>query len=184
MTRLGASKKLKLVRVSNMRGYIHHIEWSVRNLDEIRDYLIRSYGFTKFARRIDPEIRQEAVRCGACVFLLSEKSSVNKTVSNSSNEYPVYKTETQHDTVFNVCMEVDSVEETTEMAAEIGAVILEKPKKIEDEFGEVVVSSVRSCLGNVIHSIVNTKSYTGAFLPGFQDVIEAYQEKTWKGEKI
>ncbi|MBS1491791.1 MAG: 4-hydroxyphenylpyruvate dioxygenase [Bacteroidetes bacterium] len=48
-----------------------------------------------------------------------------------------------------------------------GAVAVQEPKKLADEFGEVVVSSIQT-YGDTVHTFVERKNYKGAFLPGYK----------------
>ncbi|HEY0743735.1 MAG TPA: 4-hydroxyphenylpyruvate dioxygenase [Chryseosolibacter sp.] len=48
-----------------------------------------------------------------------------------------------------------------------GAVAAEEPKVLKDEFGEVVVASIKT-YGDTIHTFVERKNYKGIFLPGYQ----------------
>ena len=71
------------------------------------------------------------------------------------------------DTVFNVAFEVGNVEQFVECAQTNGATILCEPTVVHDSTGKVVIASVQSCIGNVVHTILDTKEYHGVFLPGF-----------------
>ena len=48
-----------------------------------------------------------------------------------------------------------------------GAEVAQEPKVIKDEFGEVVVASIKT-YGETIHTFVERKNYKGAFLPGYE----------------
>ncbi len=50
-----------------------------------------------------------------------------------------------------------------------GAVSAQKPQTIKDEFGEVVISSIKT-YGETIHTFVERKNYKGTFLPGYKAV--------------
>jgi 4-hydroxyphenylpyruvate dioxygenase len=50
-----------------------------------------------------------------------------------------------------------------------GAEIASEPKTLKDEFGEVVVSSIKT-YGETIHTFVERKNYKGVFLPGYKAV--------------
>ncbi|XP_071488068.1 4-hydroxyphenylpyruvate dioxygenase-like protein [Diadema antillarum] len=74
------------------------------------------------------------------------------------------------DTVCNVAFEVCDVEATVKRANSGGAQVLCQPTVIRDPHGYVEVAAVKSCVGNVVHTILNTKQYKGTFLPGFSSV--------------
>ncbi len=48
-----------------------------------------------------------------------------------------------------------------------GAIATQHPTTLKDEFGEVVVASIKT-YGETIHTFVERKKYSGAFLPGYQ----------------
>ena len=48
-----------------------------------------------------------------------------------------------------------------------GAEPVQEPTTLKDEFGEVVVSSIKT-YGETLHTFVERKNYKGSFLPGFQ----------------
>ena len=50
-----------------------------------------------------------------------------------------------------------------------GIRVLMSPKTVKNDHGQVTMAVVSSPCDNVIHSLVNTSQYHGAFLPGFQD---------------
>lgn len=55
--------------------------------------------------------------------------------------------------------------ETTSRGAEAAA----EPQTLKDEFGEVVVASIKT-YGETIHTFVERKNYKGVFLPGYRPV--------------
>ena len=149
-----------------MRCRIHHIEWSVQDVEGKARFLVEKFGFERFAETVC--CNHVAVRSGETIFLLSK----NNTSSTSSEvEYPVFKSPSGQlhgrDTVFNVCLEVEDVDE---VAQRISSVISE-PRTIgdlDDEAeGEVRVAVIGSCVGNVVHSLVDTRRFRGVFMPGF-----------------
>lgn len=65
-----------------------------------------------------------------------------------------------------------SFQETILRGAEPDAV----PQTFQDEFGEVVISSIKT-YGETIHKFVERKNYKGPFLPGYKAVKSSYQSK-------
>ncbi|XP_033113412.1 4-hydroxyphenylpyruvate dioxygenase-like protein [Anneissia japonica] len=84
----------------------------------------------------------------------------------------------QHiDSVFDVAFHVQNVEKSFEKAVDGGAQPVCEPTMIEDEQGVVAIASVRSCVGDVVHTLLNTKNYKGIFLPGFSEHVQySHQE--------
>ncbi|XP_022094318.1 4-hydroxyphenylpyruvate dioxygenase-like protein isoform X2 [Acanthaster planci] len=76
----------------------------------------------------------------------------------------------QHrDTVFNIAFEVRDVGEALTRAATNGAKILCQTAVVSDTTnnGHVTIAAVQSCVGNVVHTLVDSSHYHGVFLPGF-----------------
>ncbi|KAM9558713.1 4-hydroxyphenylpyruvate dioxygenase-like protein isoform 1-T2 [Salvelinus alpinus] len=74
------------------------------------------------------------------------------------------------DTASNVCFEVEDVERSFKSLRNIGCEFLVPPTEVCDENGLVTYSVVKSIMGNVNHTLIDTSKYKGSFLPGFQEV--------------
>jgi len=61
---------------------------------------------------------------------------------------------------------VDDAEKSWRETTSRGAVSYQEPRNQKDEFGEVVISSIRT-YGETIHTFVERKNYKGVFLPGY-----------------
>jgi 4-hydroxyphenylpyruvate dioxygenase len=62
---------------------------------------------------------------------------------------------------------VDDAEKSYYTAVERGAKSAAAPQTLTDEFGEVKIASIHT-YGETIHTFVERKNYTGAFMPGFK----------------
>ncbi|MDB5281801.1 MAG: 4-hydroxyphenylpyruvate dioxygenase, partial [Bacteroidota bacterium] len=62
---------------------------------------------------------------------------------------------------------VDDARKSYAETTKRGAVGVMEPTVLKDEFGEVVISAIKT-YGETIHKFVERKNYTGAFMPGFQ----------------
>lgn len=65
-----------------------------------------------------------------------------------------------------------SFHETTLRGAEAAL----PPQKISDEFGDVVVASIKT-YGDTLHTFVERKNYKGPFLPGYKSVSSGFKAK-------
>ena len=73
-----------------MPGYIHHIEWCVRDLEGLSDQLINQFGFRLISGRQNQietgldkfSVRQKVLKSGYTVFILTEKKN-NCSSTNS-----------------------------------------------------------------------------------------------------
>ncbi|KAG7228045.1 hypothetical protein INR49_005667 [Caranx melampygus] len=136
--------------------------------------------------RLTDRSRQLAFRKGAAVFIVNERPKQNSEellgitdrysqrvnvgkykrdnsascLYDVSPHYPV-------DTVSNVCFEVEDVERSFKALRHLGCNFLVPPTTVEDEDGLVTYSVVKSIVGNVCHTLIDTTKYKGDFLPGF-----------------
>lgn len=51
-------------------------------------------------------------------------------------------------------------------------------RQASDKNGTVEYACVKSCIGNVVHTLIDTSKYSGAFLPGFEAVEQPAEEFT------
>jgi len=65
-----------------------------------------------------------------------------------------------------------SFKETTKRGAEAAI----QPQTLKDEYGEVVVASIKT-YGETIHTFVERKNYNGPFLPGYKPVKNSFKSK-------
>ncbi len=70
------------------------------------------------------------------------------------------------DGVRDVAFETDDAKACYERAVERGAVGVQEPTVLKDEYGTVVKSAVQT-YGDTIHSFIERKDYKGVFLPAF-----------------
>jgi len=71
--------------------------------------------------------------------------------------------------VKDVAFEVDDARAVYARAVKRGAVSVSTPQVLSDDYGGVVVATVRT-YGDTTHTFVQKRSYSGAFLPGFKVV--------------
>jgi len=69
--------------------------------------------------------------------------------------------------VKTVAFTVDDSAGIYNKAIDRGAIAVSEPKEIKDEYGTVIVSSVKT-YGDTIHTFVQNVDYNGVFLPGFK----------------
>jgi 4-hydroxyphenylpyruvate dioxygenase len=70
------------------------------------------------------------------------------------------------DGVTDLALEVSSAEEAYDHAVAHGALGLEAPHLLEDDYGKVVVAAIAT-FGDTRHTLVERSGYSGPYLPGF-----------------
>lgn len=189
------------VRVTspNMAAYLrrlHHVSLHVSNVEKLAQELVNKFQFRVFAARLRAGARQLAFRKGAAVFVVTERPDCggeehrNRRLAHSSHRdcdeasaraanilYDV-RPHYSVDSACNVCFEVEDVERSSESLRARGCNLLVPPTRVRDDGGHVTYSVVKSIVGNVCHTLVDTSRYRGPFLPGFAEVGTAAEEDT------
>ena len=71
---------------------------------------------------------------------------------------------------------VDDAEYSWKATTERGAKSYKAPETLTDEFGEVKIASIHT-YGDTIHTFVERKNYTGAFIPGYKAWSSAFKSE-------
>lgn len=74
------------------------------------------------------------------------------------------------DSVFNVAFIISDLKCTMDNLKRNGVTILKPIHTVKDRHGEVQLAVVKSCIGNVIHTLIEFRGYDGPFLPHFEAV--------------
>jgi 4-hydroxyphenylpyruvate dioxygenase len=95
---------------------------------------------------------------GSCRFVIS---------GGVSPESPLLDHHREHgDGVVDIALEVPDVDRCIEQARRTGAVILQEPTDLSDDFGTVRVAAI-AAYGDTRHTLVDRSRYTGVYLPGY-----------------
>ncbi|KAI9926832.1 hypothetical protein ASPWEDRAFT_120494 [Aspergillus wentii DTO 134E9] len=164
--------------LASYKGY-HHVHWYVGNAKQAASYYITRMGFKRVAYRGletgNRVICSHVVRNGDVTFVLtSPLRSLDKTSSFTPEAEEQAQLEEVHnhlekhgDGVKDVAFEVDSVDAVYYAALKNGGKVVSKPKLLEDSHGHVKVATIKT-YGETTHTLVETGSYNGSFLPGFR----------------
>jgi hypothetical protein len=71
------------------------------------------------------------------------------------------------DSVFNVAVEVKNLVNSINRMKRNGAKVLQDIKHLKGPDGVVQFAVIKSCCGNVVHTLIQKTDYNGWFLPGF-----------------
>ncbi|XP_060065559.1 4-hydroxyphenylpyruvate dioxygenase-like protein [Ylistrum balloti] len=174
---------------------VHHIEILTRDGEAVTREFVSKYNFVLFAKRSCSLANQWVLKSRNVIFVVTQSKLLNHASQNnkktcdfiSTDDFYVVSTELEYkgtqtkengsskiydeiDTVNNVALKVKNVGSCLQRLKACGATILKKETKIVDNFGEVDLAIVKSCVGNVIHTLLNCDKYKGAFLPYFDTV--------------
>lgn len=158
---------------------IHHIEIGVQNGRLLLDLFVHRCGFELQAVRETDVCKQWVVTNGKAVFLITEidfpaafDSAILKSYLLKISEDPYIKNwnqeamKTYQGSVFDIAFSMNNSLNnfnTDECDVLVPSCLL------QDEEGVVTYSKIKSCIGNVVHTLIDVQSYTGIFLPGFKN---------------
>jgi 4-hydroxyphenylpyruvate dioxygenase len=140
-----------------------YVEFYVGNAKQAAHFYQTAFGFELCGYR-GPEtgVRESAS------YLLRQQKLRFVVSSPLGPDGPIAEHVARHgDGVRDVAFQVDDAAEAFRRAVERGAAPAAPPRTLRDEQGEVVVAAVHT-YGDTVHSLVERRSYSGLFLPGFE----------------
>ena len=162
--------------LASYKGY-DHVHWYVGNAKQAASYYITRMGFERLAYRGletgNRSICSHVIRNGSITFILtSPLRSLNQldrcTAEEQEQLREIHRHLEQHgDGVKDVAFEVDSVDAVFGAALKGGAKVVSRPRVLEDESGKVTVATIQT-YGQTTHTLLERRSYRGAFLPGYR----------------
>lgn len=139
-----------------------HIEFYVGNAKQSAHFYQTAFGFKLVAYR-GPET---GVRDRVSYVLQQDKIRLVLTSSIQPDHEIADHVNRHGDGVKVLALWVDDAYESFEKAVERGAEPAFEPVTLEDEFGTIRMSAIKT-YGETIHTFVERTHYTGAFMPGF-----------------
>lgn len=140
-----------------------YVEFYVGNAKQAAHYYMSAFGFQAIAYA-GPEtgVKDRAsyvVRQHKLTFVLT-------TPIRSDNEIAghIYK---HGDGVKVLALRVDDATDAWEQTTKRGGKSCREPQRLQDEYGEVVLSGIHT-YGDTVHLFVERKNYNGLFMPGYR----------------
>jgi len=139
-----------------------YVEFYVGNAKQAAYYYQAAFGFqleayrgpeTGFREAVTYVLRQDKIR-----FLLTTALSPDHFIAKHAHLHG--------DGVRDVAFWVDDATYSFEATVKRGAIPVHEPITLEDEFGILAKSAIRT-YGDTIHTFVERKKYDGPFMPGF-----------------
>lgn len=151
-----------------------HIELYVGNAKQAAHFYQNAFGFELVAYA-GPET---GIRDRASYVLQQNKIRLVLTTSLQKDSEIAEHVKRHGDGVKVLALWVDDATKSFHETTTRGAEPAKKPEVIKDEFGEVVLASIKT-YGDTIHTFVERKNYKGPFLPGYKP-----RKSTMKTESI
>ncbi len=144
---------------------VHHVEIYAGNAKQSAYFYRHAYGFSQTAYA-----GPETGRKDSCSYMLRQDRIRLVLTSPLVAEHPIADFLKKHgDGVRDVALETSDAAACFEITVKRGAAPLVPPRTIEDEQGSVVLATV-GAYGDTVHTFVETKNYTGPFLPGYETI--------------
>jgi 4-hydroxyphenylpyruvate dioxygenase len=144
-----------------------HVELWVGNAKQAAYFYERAFGFTRTAYA-GPET---GLRDRASYVL--EQGDIRLVVTSGLRaDSEVNQFACRHgDAARDIGLLVPSADDAYRQAVQRGARGLAEPRWLEDDFGRVELASIGT-YGDVVHTFVNRKEYSGPYLPGYRSTLE------------
>lgn len=144
---------------------IDHVEFYVGNARQAAYFYRAAFGMSLVAYA-GPETGQ---RDRASYVVQQGKVRFVLTTALRSNNAMAAHVERHGDGVRVIALWVDDAQQAWRQTTSRGAISVAEPCVLSDEYGRVVLSSIRT-YGDTIHTFVERSDYAGSFLPGFRAV--------------
>ena len=140
-----------------------YIEFYVGNAKQAAHFYKTAFGFQSLAYA-GPETGvmdkvSYVIRQNKLTFVLTTPLRTNNAIADH-----IYK---HGDGVKVLALMVDDASEAWNQTTARGGKTYMEPKKLEDDFGEVILSGIHT-YGDTVHIFVERKNYNGIFMPGFR----------------
>lgn len=140
-----------------------YIELIVGNAKQAKHFYQTQFGFEPIAYRGLETGEREKVS----YVLRQSKITLVLTSPLKANSELNQHLSLHGDGVKDVAFWVDDAREAWEYSTSRGAESVLEPETVEDKFGTIVRSGIKT-YGDTIHSFIERKNYSGIFLPGFE----------------
>jgi len=158
-----------------------HLVFYVGNAKLTADWYVSRFGFTRAAfRGLETGHRSAAShvvrstpheggeRSAPITFVFTTPYSGGEVRGDYGDEDDMWEHLRSHgDGVKDVAFRVRDCRKVFEEAVKKGATVVRPPTELKDEFGSVVLATIRT-YGETVHTFVERSNYRGAFLPGYQ----------------
>lgn len=154
----------------------------LKGFDFVQLYVGNAYQWMHFLRNVFSFTPiayfglETGVRNRVSYVLAQQKIRVVVTSALDKCDTVVNETAIRGDAVIEVAFTVESAANAFQLAVSRGGSPVMPPAAREDEFGKVVVASVRA-FGGLVHTFVERSGYIGAFMPGYQSLPTVQAER-------
>ncbi|WP_243385680.1 4-hydroxyphenylpyruvate dioxygenase [Bacillus kexueae] len=142
---------------------VDHFELYVGNAKQAAHYYCKAFGFELIGYKGPETGQRETVS-----YLLQQRKIRLVLTSSLFSDHSVTNFVKLHgDGVKDIALEVKDVEKAYKTAVEKGAIAIQQPQELKDEYG-IVKKAIIGTYGDVQHTLIERKDYNGLFLPGFK----------------
>lgn len=163
---------------------IHHFEILTKTNKNLLNYFINCLNFKLIAVNSTDKSIQHIIRSKNSNFVitsLSHEENLSSDIINNAKEYDTIenlgkvnssllrKILSKSDSVFNVALQVKSIDYILSNCTKNNVEVIKKKSKIQDSDGFIYYAIINSCVDGVVHTLIQKDGYKqGFFLPNIQ----------------
>lgn len=140
------------------------VEFYVGNAKQAAHFYKTAFGFQSLAYA-GPET---GIKDKASYVIRQNKLTFVFTTALRSNNYIAEHVYNHGDGVKFLALRVDDAADAWLQTTKRGAKSFLEPEKLQDEYGEIVISGIDT-YGETVHLFIERKNYSGVFMPGFKE---------------
>eukprot|EP01080_Neovahlkampfia_damariscottae_P006448 gene6448-10455_t len=140
---------------------IHHLNFCVGNTISTTKSFCKEFNFIKYAFNTSGDRFTETLKQNQIIMSFTSSTSPN------DEEFHEYYRKHGDLSIFDIAFSVENIEELYERTTKAGAKSIQKPTKIEDEFGFITIAVVQPPFAPWKHTLIELKNYKGTYLPNY-----------------
>jgi len=160
-----------------MKLRLHHIEICTSDPVRVEQILRDQFQFRLIGERNTQTCTQAVLQSGQTVFVITSRRSLeteNARLLEEPEPWTIFccnKHESPHiDSVFNIALEVEDLSQALQRLTAMKCRIIRDMTEVSSDQGCVSYAIVESCCGNIVHTLIQKRDYTGWFLPQYNAV--------------
>lgn len=154
------NKMLESTALIGLPLSIHHVEFYVSNALQSSYWYCVNFGFQQFAKKEDAQWSSIAIRNGKIVFIFT-------ACKEQDEDFVKYLT-IHGDSVRDVSFLTNDINAAVERIVEKGGFVVKPVEVVADEDGFVKLAVIGLPECDVRHSLLDSKTYRGFFLPEYE----------------
>ncbi|TGZ72017.1 hypothetical protein CRM22_002332 [Opisthorchis felineus] len=150
---------------------VHHLQFSCQNLWNTCRAFTSGFGFNFHSFMKHENHYSVALQNGSCMLLLNQTTGppIHWRIQPSELFRKLANSYAHRQMPFDIALEVQDVSDVCTRVRHLKGTdwVLVEPLVFSDNHGRITMAVIKSCIGNLFHTLLDTSQHDGPLLPGF-----------------